>query len=224
MLGTGTATVGGGRPPTMESRMPDTLMFPQTAIAGNAEDGILAAALVREVAAGRHPRVTLDRPLPPAARSAAEILADSLDELDRDLARLRRRHSAPTSAGGRIRLAVAEAELLGGYVRDVAKTSGGTAWQGPGSRRPASGASRSVWPTSASSCACTGRQRAGTNSMSSRRRRPIRSDTVHPGQMRGSGDARGHRQQDSLLGTDHGGEIPRREVEAGGHPPVGTDR
>ncbi|WP_372397145.1 hypothetical protein ABMY26_24040 [Azospirillum sp. HJ39] len=106
----------------MESRMPDTVMFPQTAIAGNAEDGSLAAALVREIAAGRHPRATLDRPLPPAARSAAETLADSLDELDRDLARLRRRHSAPTSTGGRIRLAMAEAELIGGYVGDVAKT------------------------------------------------------------------------------------------------------
>lgn len=102
--------------------MPDTVMFPPAVIADKAEDSVLAAALVREVAAGRHPRVTLDQPLPPSARSAAETLADSLDELDRDLARLRRRHSAPTSAGGRIRLAIAEAELLGGYVRDVART------------------------------------------------------------------------------------------------------
>lgn len=102
--------------------MPDTVMFPPAVIADKAEDSVLAAALVREVAAGRHPRVTLDQPLPPAARSAAETLADSLDELDRDLARLRRRHGAPTSTGGRIRLAIAEADLLGGYVRDVAGT------------------------------------------------------------------------------------------------------
>jgi hypothetical protein len=103
----------------MENSMPDTVMFPPAVIADKAGDRVLAAALVREVAAGRHPHVTLAQPLPPAARSAAETLADSLDELDRDLARLRRRHSAPTSAGGRIRLAIAEAELLGGYVRDV---------------------------------------------------------------------------------------------------------
>lgn len=102
--------------------MPDTVMFPPAVIADKVEDRVLAAALVREVAAGRHPHVTLAQPLPPAARSAAETLADSLDELDRDLARLRRRHGAPTSTGGRIRLAIAEADLLGGYVRDVART------------------------------------------------------------------------------------------------------
>ncbi len=102
--------------------MPDTVMFPPAVIADKVEDRVLAAALVREVAAGRHPHVTLGQPLPPAARSAAETLADSFDELDRDLARLRRRHSAPTSAGGRIRLAITEAELLGGYVRDVLQT------------------------------------------------------------------------------------------------------
>jgi hypothetical protein len=152
----------------MQSRMPDTVMFPQTAIAGNAEDGILAAALVREVAAGRHPRVTLDRPLLPAARSAAEILADSLDELDRDLARLRRRHSAPTSSGGesdwpwpRPNCSVVTSAMRPRLWRHCVAPA-------LRSRRPASEDSRSVWPTSASSCVCIGRQRAGTNSMSSR--------------------------------------------------------
>jgi len=56
---------------------------------------------------------------PPAARPVAETLAAALNEFERDLARLRRRRGAPQSAGGRIRLAVAEAALLGGYARDV---------------------------------------------------------------------------------------------------------
>lgn len=104
--------------------MPDTLMFPPAVVAGEADDHALAAALVREVAAGRHPRVILDQPLPIAARPVVETLADSLDELDRDLARLRRRRGAPSSIGGRIRQAVAEAELLGSYAHDVAESLG----------------------------------------------------------------------------------------------------
>lgn len=101
--------------------MPDTLMVSSTVVASEAEDHALAAALVREIAAGRSPRAALDRPLPPVARPAVEALAEALDELDRDLTRLRRRRSAPPSAGGRIRLAAAEAELLGAYERDVAE-------------------------------------------------------------------------------------------------------
>lgn len=100
--------------------MPDTLPFPPTMVV-DAEDRALAARLVHAIAAGCRARVTLDRPLPPAARPAVEALADELDELDRDLSRLRRRRGAPPSTGGRIRLAVAEAALLGGYVRDVAE-------------------------------------------------------------------------------------------------------
>lgn len=102
--------------------MPDTLMFPPAVVAGEADDHALAGALVREVAAGRHPRVILDQPLPIAARPVVETLADSLDELDRDLARLRRRRSATPSIGGRIRQAVAEAQLLGSYAHDVAES------------------------------------------------------------------------------------------------------
>lgn len=101
--------------------MPDTLMVSSTLVA-EAEDRTAAAALVGAIATGRRPRVSLDAPLPPAARPTAEILADALDELERDLGRLRRRRGAPQSAGGRIRLAVAEAALLGGYARDVANT------------------------------------------------------------------------------------------------------
>ena len=88
--------------------MPDTLMFPPAAVASEADDHALAAALMREVAASRHPRVILDQPLPIAASPVVETLADCLNELDRDLARLRRRRSAPPSIGGRIRQAVAE--------------------------------------------------------------------------------------------------------------------
>lgn len=101
--------------------MPDTLPFPPTMVVDAEEDRALAARLVHAIAAGCRARVTLDRPLPPAARPAVEVLADGLDELDRDLSRLRRRRGAPPSTGGRIRLAVAEAALLGGYVRHVAE-------------------------------------------------------------------------------------------------------
>ena len=60
------------------------------------------------VQAGQPAGETEDRA--PAGRAVAE----TLDELERDLARLRRRGALPPSAGGRIRLAVAEAALLGG--------------------------------------------------------------------------------------------------------------
>lgn len=102
--------------------MPDIVMFPPAVVVGEADDYTLAAALVREVAAGHRPRVILDQPLPIVARSVVASLADSLDELDRDLARLRRRRGAPPSIGDRIRQAVAEAELLGSYAHEVAES------------------------------------------------------------------------------------------------------
>lgn len=92
-LASGTTAVGGGRGPDRQ-RMPDTLMIPSALVANGAEDRGLADALVREVALGRLPRVSLDAPLPPAARPVAETLAADLDELERDLARLRRRRGA----------------------------------------------------------------------------------------------------------------------------------
>ncbi|WP_144428114.1 hypothetical protein [Azospirillum thiophilum] len=102
--------------------MPDTVMFPPAVVVGEPDDYPLAVALVREVAAGHRPRVILDQPLPIAACSVVETLADSLDELDRDLVRLRRRRGAPPSIGGRIRQAAAEAELLGSYAHDLAES------------------------------------------------------------------------------------------------------
>ena len=45
--------------------MPDTLMVPSALVANGAEDRALADALVREVALGGLPRVSLDAPLPP---------------------------------------------------------------------------------------------------------------------------------------------------------------
>lgn len=124
--------------------MPDTLMVSSTVAAGEAEDRALAAALVRAIATGRRPRVGLDAPLPPAASPAVETLADALDELERDLARLRRRRGAPPSAGGRIRLAVAEAALLGGYARDVAEAL--AALRGAGARVVSVGAGERAAP------------------------------------------------------------------------------
>lgn len=94
--------------------MPDTLTCPPTPA-----DRRTAARLVRQLAAGHAPRASLTQPLPATARLAAETLATTLDELERELAQLRHRHGETPGVGAEIRLATEQAALLGAYERDV---------------------------------------------------------------------------------------------------------
>lgn len=141
--------------------MPDTLSFPSPAAAVVADDRALASEVVRHIASGRSLRPALDAPLPPAARPTMEALASVLDEFVSDLTRLRRRRGAPSGAGGRIRLAVAEAELHGAYAQDAAEALAVLRGAGVTVVSGMTGERGTPRMRSASSCICAGRQGTG---------------------------------------------------------------